>query len=259
MENCGFVENIKAVFSEKLPGVKLFAYESAESTNTEAKLYASGACEKTAFFVAESQSGGRGRKGRSFSSEKGGLYLSYSFAPSLKCTEAVKLTLFAAVALSETVFEFTGIMPEIKWVNDVFLGGKKLAGILAEGEFSANGDGFEYAVVGIGVNLWSRQFSGELENIATDLEKETGIKVDIPAFALRLSERLMSFESVPCEEYTAKYRELFCARGKNVTVKSADGVYKAKAIDVLDDGSLLVELPSGERRSLFSAEISIEI
>ena len=259
MRECDFIENIKAVFAKKLPELKLFAYEAVESTNTEAKLYASSAENKMALFIAERQSGGRGRKGRSFSSEKGGLYLSYSFAPSLKCSEAVKLTLFAAVALCETVFEFTGVMPGIKWVNDVLLGGKKLAGILAEGEFSADGTGFEYAVVGIGINLESRQFPAELENIATDLEKETGIRVDIPAFAVRLAERLMSFERVPCEEYTAKYRELFLARGKTVTVRSADGVYKAGAIDVLDDGSLLVELPSGERRALFSAEISIEI
>ena len=259
MRDSVFIKNMKAAFSEKLPETKLFAYEAVDSTNTEAKLYASAAEDKRAFFVAEEQRAGRGRKGRSFSSDKGGLYLSYSFSPSLECSEAIKLTLFAAVALCETVFEFTGVMPKIKWVNDVFLGGKKLAGILTEGEFSDNGSDFKYAVVGIGVNLLKGNFEGDLEKIATDLESETKVRVDIAEFAASLARRLTQFESVPKEEYIKKYKELSVATGKVVTVKSPEGSYKAKALDVMDNGALLVELDGGERRELFSAEISIDV
>lgn len=254
-----FVILMKEAFLSELPESEIFVFDNIDSTNTRAKEYALENGKKSAFFIAKSQSGGRGRRGRSFLSNEGGLYLSYLCYPELLAKDAIKLTVFAAVALAETVLEFSGKEVGIKWVNDLILGEKKLAGILTEGEFCDSGKTFRYAVVGIGVNLYRQSFGEELSGIATDLESESGERVDIYAFAVSLAKRLASFETSRSQEYMEKYRKLSVALGRRVSVTDADGAYPATALEIKDSGALLVRLDSGEERELNSGEISIRL
>ena len=252
-----FVSAVKAAFDKASVDLPLFVYDSIGSTNDEARKYAAQCGEKGAFFIAREQTSGRGRRGRSFVSREGGLYISYLLYPSLPPRDAVMLTVFSAVALSSVVCEMTGVTPGIKWVNDLFLGGKKLAGILAEGEFKKDGSGFEYAVVGIGVNLLGESVAPELEGIATTLEAEIGVRVDVAEFAARLAKKLSAFLESDSESYMNDYRARSLVIGKRVKLVSSGESFSAFVLGIEDDGALRVKLDSGEERIFYSAEISV--
>ena len=252
-----FTSDMRSAFQRELPDSKLFVYETVGSTSDEARKYAREGGKSDAFFIAREQTAGRGRRGRGFVSREGGLYISYLLHPALKVEDAVMLTVFSAVALSEVIEEVSGVAPGIKWVNDIFLGGKKLAGILAEGEFSEGGEYFEYAVVGIGVNLHGMALPPEISNIATTLEAECGIKVDIADFALRLAKKLRSFTETDASSYMDSYRKKSIVIGKKVRMTRADEVFDAEVLGIEDNGAIRVLLNTGEIKSFFSAEVSV--
>lgn len=238
---------------------RLFVYEETDSTNTRTKLFAAeDTLRSPALFIAKRQTAGRGRLGRSFLSPEGGLYLSYLSYPDLAPEEAIKLTVYAAVCVSETIEEMTGEKPGIKWVNDIYLNGKKLAGILTEGAFASDGKSFLYSVTGIGINLSKTDFPPELEDIATDLETETGKAVDRASFAKMLTDKLARF-SASDKSYIEKYRERCFHIGSAVTVITASGSYAATADRILDDGSLAVIDEHGIERILFTGEVSLKV
>ena len=252
-----FVSEIKTALSGVSSGAEIFVYDSVGSTNDEARKYAARDSGKNAFFIAREQTSGRGRRGRSFVSREGGLYISYLLHPTLPTRDAIMLTVFSAVALEKTVRELSGAEPKIKWVNDLFLGGKKLAGILAEGEFTKDGSGFEYAVVGIGINLHGASAPAEISGIATTLEAECGARVDIAEFAGKLAERLASFEESQISEYMHEYRSRSLVIGKRVGLVSSGESFFATVLGIEDDGAIRVVLDSGEERTFYSAEIGI--
>ena len=254
-----FSEKIKDAFHREVPGVDVVVFENTDSTNTRAKIFARSATDKKdTFFIARRQSVGRGRLGRSFLSEEGGLYISYLTYPKLKAEDAIKLTAFSAVCLAETVAEFTSLNPKIKWVNDCFIGDKKLAGILTEGEFADSGEFFRYAVVGIGVNIAKVNF-GELSDIATDIESESGKPVGIPEFAASLAEKLIKFEDASPDCYIKKYRELSMLTGRRVKVITPTGQYLATVEGIEDNGSLTVVSDVFGRINLISGDVSIKL
>jgi BirA family biotin operon repressor/biotin-[acetyl-CoA-carboxylase] ligase len=252
-----FTSDMRSAFQRELQDSKLFVYETVGSTSDEARKYAREGGKSDAFFIAREQTAGRGRRGRGFVSREGGLYISYLLHPTLKVEDAVMLTVFSAVALSEVIEEVSGVAPGIKWVNDIFLGGKKLAGILAEGEFSEGGEYFEYAVVGIGVNLHGMALPPEIRGIATTLEAECGIKVDIADFALRLAKKLRSFTEIDTASYMDSYRKKSIVIGKKVRMTSAGEEFDAEVIGIDDGGAIRVLLGSGEVKSFSSAEVSV--
>lgn len=252
-----FVSEMRNAFSRELPGIDAFVYDTVGSTSDEARNFAREHKGRDAFFIAREQTAGRGRRGRSFVSNDGGLYISYLLHPTLKTRDAVMLTVFSAVALSEVIEEMTEAVPKIKWVNDIFLGGKKLAGILAEGEFSEDGEGFEYAVIGIGVNLHGTALAPEIEGIATTIEAELGIKADISDFAVRLAKKLKDFEASEISSYIGKYRERSAVIGKRVRMTSAGEDFFCEVLRIENDGAISVSLDSGEEKSFYSAEVSV--
>ena len=239
--------------------MKIFRYEMTDSTNTRAREYAKS--ENPTFpavFIADGQTNGRGRRGRSFNSERGsGLYVSFLFKPHGAASDAVRITLRAAVALCRALSSVCGLEAEIKWVNDSLVGGRKLAGILTEGEINSNGN-FEYAVCGIGVNLNSRLFPPELSEIATTVEDNTGKKPNREA----LAEELISefFRDADDSEIMEEYRRRSAVIGKRVEVHKLTGErFSARALEITDGGELIVEDERGYRESLVSAEVSLKL
>ena len=258
MTNDACFNDLEKAFSD-FHGASVFLYRSVGSTNDEAKSFAKRNPENArAVFAAVSQSAGRGRLGRSFSSDVGGLYFSYLSHPAISASDAIMMTVYAAVALCEVIEELTPLKPGIKWVNDVFVGGKKLAGILTEGQALPSGE-LGYAVVGIGVNVLKRDFPPELSKIATDIESECGIKISIGELAVRLAEKLLAFEESDPESFMEKYRNYSIVIGKRVTVYSAGGQYDADVISIDSKGALTVMDGSGEIKRLFTGEVSIKI
>ena len=196
--------------------------------------------------TADAQEKGRGRRGRSFCSAPGcGLYLSVV----LPAEEAQLLTVRAAVLVAEAIGELTGVFPQIKWVNDLYLGGKKVCGILAEGVA-----GKPFAVLGIGINLKKQTFPEELRAIASDLESETNVLVEPAAMRDAILKRLS--EPAPAD-LIERYAKRCFVLGRRVTVFRGSDTFEATAVAISPDGGLVVER-NGEKEILHSGEVSVK-
>ena len=170
---------IRRWLTAKEIGRELEIHERLDSTNNRAKaLAAAGAPHGTAV-IADSQSGGRGRLGRSFfSPEHSGIYLTVILRPDCAPEQASLLTSLAAVAAARAVEKVSGADVKIKWVNDLYLNGKKICGILTEAGLSPEGGRLAYAVTGIGINVGRMEFPPELRETATSIGNETGLAPD---------------------------------------------------------------------------------
>lgn len=186
-----------------------------------------------------------------------GLYLSYLYKPYLTPQKAIHATLSAAVCAAEAIEESAGAKCQIKWVNDIIVGGKKAGGILTEGKFDANGE-YLYAVIGIGINLYKTNFPQELREIATDIESQTGTSVDINLFAAKLIDKLFKSKNRH-ENYLEEYRRRSAVIGKRVRIENISETYEAIAEEINDRGELVIKLDTGEVRNLTHGNLSVRI
>lgn len=210
--------------------------------------------------IALSQTKGRGRFQRIFFSPKNqGLYTSVVIKRDLPPEDAFKITAYAGVVVLDAIKKFTNIDAKIKWVNDVIINGKKVAGILTETTFDTKKKCVSKAVVGIGLNLYGDSFDKSIENIATSLEKESGVKVDFLEFALCVYKGLYKVDKeLKSGNFMEKYRANSCVIDKEVLVSSGSENYSAKVLDILETGELKI-LKNGETKILNSGEISVKI
>ena len=211
--------------------------------------------------IAREQTAGKGRMGRSFYSAKDdGLYLSCLLRPNCPPTELMHLTCAVGVAVCSAVEDATGIKPQIKWINDLVLDNKKLGGILTELSIHPGTGLVDYAIIGIGINCLQECFPEELSSIATSLLLSTG-KVFSPAhIAGCIMTRLETISHTLYDHkngWLDSYRTLCVTLGKEVKVQCGDTAYTATARDVGNDGSLLVILPDGTERVVYSGEASV--
>ena len=235
---------------------EIIYYELTDSTNTRAKEYAKENPEnkEPVVFIANAQSAGRGRRGRSFISNAGaGIYVSILTYPDEQAEDSTAVTAKAAVALAKSVESLSKCETKIKWVNDLYLGGKKLAGILVEGETKENGK-IAYQVVGMGINVYKNAISNEISEIATSIEGELNRAPDRCALVAEIIKNFL-FEN---SDYYEEYRARSFVIGKEVTVIKLTESYSAKVIDINTDFSLTIE-HSGKTERLFSGEISLKI
>lgn len=218
-----------------------------------------GAPEGTAL-LADAQTAGRGRLGRQFYSPEGtGLYLSLLLRPAaLPLDRAVHITTMAAVAVCRAIEELGGGPAQIKWVNDVFLHGRKVCGILTESALNARAGCLDWAVVGIGVNVCppAGGFPPELDGVAGAV-----FDAPLPDAKNRLAAAVLGhlwacYTGAP---YAAEYRRRSLVVGRQIRVISSAGQRSALALDVDDDCRLLVQYPDGRREALSTGEISIRL
>ena len=235
---------------------KIIYYELTDSTNTRAREYAREHSEggEPVIFIANAQSAGRGRRGRSFVSNQGaGIYLSLLTYPDARGADATDVTAKAAVALARAIDSLCDCQVGIKWVNDLYLGGKKLAGILVEGEMDESGK-IAHQVIGMGINVYKNAISEEISDIATSLEGELDSAPDRSILAARIIGELLSCPSDTYEEYKARSLVI----GRDVTVIKLNESYKAKVLEIDSDFSLIIERDYKQER-LFTGEISLKI
>lgn len=194
--------------------------------------------------IAKRQTGGKGTKGRSFSSREGGVYLSLVRLNPCKTDNAFSIMIASCMAVVKTL-ESYGVSPKIKWANDVYLSGKKICGILIKNSFE--GENVKKSITGIGVNV-NNDLPEELKDIAVNLKFLVG-EVDTAEFAKKLIENLYG-------KYTiAEYKSYNMVLGREITVLSGEKSYKAVAKDISDDGNLI--LTNGEKLSY--GEISVRL
>ncbi len=219
--------------------MKTTIFDTLPSTNDYCETREFG--EDTAI-IAREQTGGKGTKGRSFSSPRGGVYLSLVRYYPCKAENSFSLMIASCMAVVKTL-ELYGVSADVKWPNDVFLNGKKICGILIKNSFE--GENVKKSITGIGVNV-NNDIPKDLADIAINLKSVVG-EVDIDEFYKRLIENLYADYSVD------EYRSRNIVLGKEITVIKNGEPRKAVAEDVAADGSLV--LKGGER--LFYGEVTI--
>ena len=253
---------IQALLRGRAADCRVLVERAVDSTNDELKRRAAAGCPTGTVLVAERQTGGKGRLGRSFySPPRGGLYMSLLLRPALPASECMAVTACTAVAVAAAAEQICGRRAEIKWVNDIMMDGKKLCGILTEGALSAETGLFDYLVVGIGVNVASAGFPEELREVATSMFGDVGNPPRVRVAEAILKLLFEKLETHPQRTFMDEYRARSCVIGREITMTdfSAGGEQvTARALDVDDDGGLVVETASGVR-TLHSGEVSVRV
>lgn len=241
-------------------GTKLYYFAEIDSTNACARRLAEQGANEGGVIIAEAQTRGRGRLGRSWVSPPlVNLYVSVILRPQMPPVHAPQLTLMAAVALADTIASFIGAPPTIKWPNDILVGGKKLAGILTES--SCNSERIEFVILGIGVNLNYpvALMPKVIRERATSILALTKNNIKREAFLQRLIQDLDrcygELEEVGFDSLALRWEALFGLRGKRVRVEMTDHIMIGMAKGIDRDGALIVEDDRGERQRIIAGDV----
>ncbi len=227
--------------------------DTVNSTNTYAKELAQNGAKHNTVVIANHQTAGRGRLGREFFSPSDtGLYMSIILRPDEYSFDPAVVTIAAGVAVCRTVEEICNKQPQIKWVNDIFLGGRKICGILAEA--GTNSGAIDYVIVGIGLNVSTQIFPEELDNIAGSL----GHDIDRNLIAGKILDEFNRLHPI-CDnsELIDEYKNRSLVIGKKIDFVKDGKTYTGTATDIDSEGKLIVVLENGDTLSLKSGEISL--
>ena len=246
-----------------LVGSSLCCLDTIDSTNTECKRRAMAGAPEGLVIIADEQTGGRGRLGRSFQSPKGcGLYLSALLRPQLPPQVVTDFTAWAAVAVCDGIEACCGVRPQIKWTNDLVLNGKKLVGILTELGLESETNSLQYLVTGIGVNVnhTPADFQADIRDMATSLAQELGRPVrraELAAAIIRALDGMYRGFPQNRQTYLDRYRADCMTPGHAVQLITPVSRQEAWAVEVDDQFRLVVELPDGTRKALSAGEVSV--
>lgn len=247
-------EGIGKYLPDSFEESRIQVFEEIDSTNTEAKRQAKKGVPNGTIFVANSQTNGRGRVGRTFYSPRdGGVYFTILLRPTLPIEDAVLITVAASVRVAEAIQSVCGVYPDIKWVNDLYCNGKKVCGILAE--MISDPEYGNAVILGVGINCNS-EFPEDLQDIAGNVPFAEDIKNHLAA---ELSVRLSDLEAVIAEgNFLTSYREHSMVIGKWVTIpQETESLYYVCGIG--ERGELLLEEKNGTSRILTTGEVSIRL
>lgn len=257
------IDSILANLSSDFPWKdRIHWFDSIDSTNTRAKIMALQGAPHGTVLIADSQTGGRGRLGRSFHSPAGsGIYLSVILRPQCHASELMHLTCATGVAMCDAVESACSLRPGIKWTNDLVIGKRKLGGILTELSLESNGFA-AFAVVGIGINCNQNtsDFPNDIQSIATSLSMETGNPISRPSV---ISAMITHLEIMSRCLLTQKHRIMERYRcdcitvGQEISVVCGRNIRHGTALSIDDDGALLVRFADGHTECVNSGEVSI--
>lgn len=256
-------EGILALVSQEYPWKNRFSYlETIDSTNNRLKDLARKGAPHGIALCAEQQSGGRGRMGRCFLSPSGvGIYLSILLRPACRPEALMHLTCATAEYMCDALENAAGFRPEIKWANDLVYHKRKLCGILTELGLREDGS-VDYAVIGIGVNCCqsANDFPPELRDTAASIAMVTGKQPSRERIAAAILDALHQMDSEMLSSQNAimaRYRRDCVTIGQEVSLVKGDTLRHGKALDVRDDGALIVEFSSGSQEAVSSGEVSV--
>lgn len=256
------VEKIKKNLRTNYIGIKIHHLTEVTSTNDVAKKLGGEGEPEGTVVIAEVQTKGRGRLGRKWISPRGGMWFSVILRPKLHVKDTTKLTLMSAVVVAQTIKENLGLSAEIKWPNDVLVRGRKVCGILTETTTSDNGN-VNFAVVGIGINanVDLTVFSDSLRATAMSLKAELGRDIDIESFFCALLEKFEHYYDMFKEGkfnlILAEWRGLARFLGSLVEVALLKEKFEGTAVDVDQNGALIVRLKNGTLRKVVSADVTL--
>ena len=250
-------EGVQVNLPVKYKSLPITVLDVTDSTNTQAKKLAADGAGHGTTILAEEQTSGRGRYGKSFFSPRGeGLYMSIILKPRVGMAEPQMITIATAVAVCRAIEKLTDKKPQIKWVNDVYLDGKKVCGILTEAVTDFESGGIESIIVGVGVDCATKEESlpPELRDIVGSL----GCAISRNRLAAEiLAEILDSFDTLGSGEIIDEYRKRSLMLGKDISFMRGSEHQNARVTGISDFGGLLVCTDSGEDIELQSGEVTI--
>jgi BirA family biotin operon repressor/biotin-[acetyl-CoA-carboxylase] ligase len=247
----------------KVIGRDIRVFEQTTSTNDVVEKLARDGVKEGVVVFAESQTKGRGRLGRAWTSPaRKGLWFSILLRPNLRPQETTQLTVAAATAVWRAIHSETGLSPEIKWPNDILIGGKKVVGILTE--LSAEVDRVKHITLGLGVdvNLAASEFPPELRKIATSLRVECGKTIVRAELATAILRELDCDYARVCKgEFPAladEWEELCSTIGKQVVVGLGERKLRGRAEALDDDGALLLRTEHGRLERVIGGDVTLD-
>lgn len=242
----------------------IHVYPTVTSTNTVLKEMAEQGAPEGTVIIAEEQTAGKGRMGKSFfSPSKTGIYISILLRPEISAEESLFLTTSAAVATAKAIEDVSEKNAQIKWVNDVFINNKKVCGILTEGAFNVETNKLDYAIVGIGINICFPEggFPDEINNIATAIfDKATDSINKRSILIAHLLDYFMEYyKEFHTRDYVKEYIHRSMLLGKEINIIDGNQNIPAIAVEIDKKCRLKVKLQDGSTRWLSSGEVSIRL
>jgi len=240
---------------------RLLCFDTVTSTNDVAKELAQNGASEGTVVLAAGQTAGRGRMSRTFYSPAGdGLYMSFILRPAQGVDSAGLITACAAVAVRRAIARLTDVAVDIKWVNDLQYHGKKLCGILAEGQFSDDGR-LSYMILGIGLNLRPPKdgYVEEIRGKTTSLEELAPDKrMEVPACAVAILESFSAlYEGLPERAFLEEYRSASCLMGEKISYLQGDDACFGRVLGIDDAARLLVLQEDGRTVALSAGEVNL--
>ena len=257
------LEKIRNGLETSFMGQKIFYFEEAASTNDLAKELAGKGVEEGTLVVAETQTHGKGRLGRRWISPRGGIWFSVILRPAVGSKDAPKIVFMAALAIAKTIRKMLRLTAKTKWPNDVLVHNKKVCGLLAETSISDDNINFVVLGIGINANVDTNAFPKELTGSLTSLKKEAKREIPREEFLQALLKEMEhyynDFTRGRFARILEEWKSLTDMIGKDVEVVSFDERFEGKAIDVDQDGALIVRLEDETIKRVFSADASVRL
>lgn len=255
--------SILSQLSEEYPWKEHFQwFDEIDSTNDYLKRIARQGAPHGTVAIADHQTGGHGRRGRTFLSPEGvGIYLSMLIRPNCSVQDLMHLTCATAVAMCDAVEASAGFRPGIKWTNDLVYGKRKLGGILTELGFTPQGQ-VDYAIIGVGINCCQQQsdFAPEIRDIAGSLAMVSGQIIHRSRVAAAMMDALFQMEQTLLtqkENMLCRYRENCITLSQEISLVRGDEVRHGYALSVDDEGALIVRFSDGHTEAVNSGEVSV--
>lgn len=250
-------EGISVLTSPKINKENIMIFDILDSTNDTAKQLAAKGSKNKTVVIANQQTSGKGRLGRSFYSPKdSGIYMSIIYTPKISANDSILITTCTSVAVSRAIEKICGVKTYIKWVNDIICHNKKVCGILTEAVTSFENLALQYVIIGIGINCFEHEMPDDLLHKAGAISKDRNFSRNALCAEI-LNQFFRLADNIENREFIHEYKEKSIVVGKNIEILSNGKTYNAKAIDIDESGGLVVKTENGEIQTLNSGEVSL--
>ena len=254
-------EGISLYLNKDFSNVDIYIYKTTSSTNEVAKKLALSGAKHGTVVISEEQTQGKGRMGRSFYSPANtGIYMSIILRPTLTAMDSVLITTSSSVAICDAIHKVTGIECQIKWINDIYINNKKVGGILTEASTNFESGTIDYLILGIGINFNNPKdnFPDDLKEIADSLYNGNSNGINRNILCAEILNNILSIiPKIKDYNFISEYKKRSIILNQEIMYTSG-GIYsKGRAIDINNDGSLVIKHDDGSIKILNSGEISI--
>ncbi len=263
IKNQSLKEKIYINLNKEFSNINIYTYKTIPSTNEIAKQLVLNEAKHGTVIIAEEQTSGKGRMGKSFYSPPNtGIYMSIILRENLSALNPVLITTSSCVAICDAIYKVTGIECQIKWINDIYINNKKVGGILAETSIDFKDKNMNYLIIGIGINFNKPKFNfpTEFKEIAGAIYQDNNTEVSKNKLCSEIINNILNIiPKINNYDFISEYKKRSLILNKEILYIINNIKYKGKAIDINKDGYLIVKHNDGSIKTLNSSEITIRM